>query len=176
MAAPNDTDSLNTPFTDEQMEYLWERDIRLSTHGTEWSRKHIRAYARRATAGFLVLALGVAGAFYAGGRDSAHSREAIVKSGRVVSIFGCNRDFVTVNRLRDVLSRSADFQRAALARGDITQAQFDRAAAYFREQLAGLPPVDCRPSATLITDDPTDIGQVPKPLYPPPKPSPERPH
>lgn len=164
--ANTQTDSSLPPFTDEQLQYLWDRDLRLSSHGTDWSRAHIRSYARRATAGFLILALGLAGAFYTAGHDAVTARDAIVKSGRLVSTAGCNRDYVTVQRLRSVLSRSLDFQRGALARGDITQAQFDRAHVYFKQQLKGLPPVDCRPAATLITDDPSDIGPTPKPLFP----------
>lgn len=170
------------PFTQEQIEWLAARDAtldanreswviareeRLAKHGTDWSRRHVRSYARRATAAFVILALGIGGAFYAGGQDSTQSRRAIVKSGRVVSVSGCNRDYITINRLRSVLARSLDFQRAALNRGDITQDQYDRAVVYFKEQLMGLPPVDCRPSATILTDDPNDIGKVPEPLHPP---------
>lgn len=173
---------MSTPFTQEQIEWLAERDAeldrrrrewideresRLKEHGTDWSRRHIRAYTRRATIGFLILLAGVGGAFYTQGKDRKESNRAIVQSGRVISVSGCNRDYVTVNRLRNVLKRSLDFQRAALQRGDITLDQFSRAQEYFVEQLDGLPQVDCRPSASLITDNPEDLPDIPKPLHPP---------
>lgn len=158
---------MSAPFTQEQLEYLAERDGRLVESCGHGFRKGIKHLRNGALAGFLVLLAGIAGAFYASGHDASQANSAIVKSGRVVSVSGCNRDYVTVNRLRNVLKRSEDFQHAALARGDISLEQFERSRAYFDQQLDGLPQVDCRSSATIITDDPNDIGAVPKPLHPP---------
>src|SRR4051812_25194589 len=74
------------PFTEEQVTYLEEREERLGEHGTAWSRSHLRSYSRRALSGFVILLLGLMGAFYAGGQDARTSRDAIVHSGRYVSV------------------------------------------------------------------------------------------
>lgn len=160
------------PFDEEQLKWLSAREHMLSAHGTAYSRSHLRRYARAATAGFVVAVLGIGGAFYTQGQDRAAAdkaatagREAIVQSGRAVSVSGCNRSFRLTDKLRGILARGQDFQREALKRGDISPETFARATAYYEQQLAELPLPDCREAEEVVTDDPNQPILVPEPLY-----------
>lgn len=155
------------PFTNEQLEYLAERDARIENNLARGFKKGFRHFRNAATVGFVILLAGNIGGWITNTHDADQSRHAVVQSGRVVSVSGCNRDYVTVNRLRNVLLNAKTFQAAALKRGDISAEAFTRTQAYYDAQLAGLPQVDCRSSATILTDDPADLPPVPQPLYPP---------
>lgn len=158
-------DSSAVPFDGAQIEWLVARDAYLDKQREARTARHFKRFRNSALAGFLVLAGGIGGAFYTSQTDSDASRSAIVTSGRAVSVSGCNRDFHTVNTLRGILLRAQAFQAAARERGDITQAAFERGNAYYAEQLAALRPVDCRPSADVVTDDPNKTTHVPVPEH-----------
>jgi hypothetical protein len=160
------------PFTQEQIEWLAEREAVLDAGREGWVRRQFRRFRNQALVGFLILAGGVGAAFAVSAQDQAarhelakDQRHAIVQSGHAVSVAGCNRDYLTIGRLRNVLLASQAFQTAALKRGDITQAQFDRARTFYSAQLAGLPLPDCRDALAVLTDNPKARIVIPTPLH-----------
>lgn len=157
---------MSVPFTNDQLEYLAERDARIEENAGRGMRKGLRHLRNSALVGFLILLGGIGGAITTSQHDSDSSREAVVTSARVVSVDGCNRDFTTITRVRAVLVNAKKFQVAALKRGDISLERYADAIAYYDEQLSGLPLPDCRNAVNVITDDPTKQTQVPDPRYP----------
>lgn len=124
-------------------------------------------WVRRATAGFAALLVGV-GVNSKLDRDRANdSRAALVKSGRIVSVDGCNRDFKLYQSIRQVFQRSLAALSAQHDNGLITDAEFARSKAFYEQQLEQFNPPDCRVTRSLLTDDPERAEQpVPRPLYP----------
>lgn len=159
-------DSSAAPFTQAQTEFLAVREAELEGIRERRNSQHFKRFRNSALAGFLVLAGGIGGSIYASSKDSDEGRSAIVQSGRIVAVDGCNRDFTTIQRLRNVLLASQAFQRRAFEAGRITADQYAEAAGFYQEQLAGLPLPDCRDARTIITDDPNKPKAVPDPKYP----------
>lgn len=128
------------------------------------THNELRRYARGATAAFIGLVLAVGYVGYSNNKDNAESREAIVTSGKVVSVEGCNRDY---NSNLAGLTNAKD-QRAALKRylddGVITDAQYERQIAALDRFEALLKLPDCREVAATLTDDVSNVR------YPPPYP------
>lgn len=159
MAYDGLTERRHSPLTEEQ--------LALISHETEHAvRKGLKHQARRSIIGFLVLLAANIFVWSTGQAQNSDSREAIVQSGKVVSISGCNRDFQTIKSLRGVLISAQTFQIKALERGDISQAQFDRAQTYYDDQLAKLTLPDCRVAGEILTSETDEIPQVPVPLHP----------
>lgn len=138
----------------------------LRKHGTDWSRAHLKRYARAALAGFLILAIGIGGAIYSGDVHSNDARKAVVKSGQAVSVAGCNRDFSTITSLRGILIKSAAFQKAQHDKGKISDEDYKASRDFYRDQLAALPLPDCRLAQHTLSDDPNKPVNVPFPRYP----------
>lgn len=128
--------------------------------------KGLRKWFRGAALAFLFLLGANIFVWQTGKGEAASSRDAIVQSGTVVSIAGCNRDFETIQTLRGVLIASKQFQKAALKRGDITQRQFDQAGVYYKEQLDKLALPNCEAAGSILTEDPDAIPTIPKPKVP----------
>lgn len=108
-----------------------------------------------------------AGVYQLGSDEARKSRAAIVVSGRVVAVEGCNRDFKSLTVARKTL----DAQRAGLKvfvdDGTITQAGYDKSVANLDKLEPLLTAPDCRKVAALLTDDPRDTRFPPPfPLYP----------
>lgn len=160
------------PFTQEQIEWLAEREAALSGLHEKRERAHFHRFRNAALTGFLILVVGLGASFYTQGQDNADGRTAIVQSGRAVSVDGCNRDFVTTERFRNLLLRGQAAQKRALAEGDITQRQYDLGTKFYARELRLTPLPDCRESLEVVTDDPEAEVTVPEPLYasdPPPR-------
>lgn len=149
------------PLTEEQLALI-------STWTTHATKKSLRHYTRNAIIGFLILLASNLYVWIDSNNDSSKQREAIVESGKVVSVAGCNRDFNTITALRGVLTNARSFQDAALKRGDITQAQYGRAQVYYDEQLKALKLPDCRDAEAILTSEKGEVPPAPKPLYPTP--------
>ena len=98
--------------------------------------------------------------------NSFAARRALVTSGNIVSVDGCNRDFKSRVEIRKVLQASKTFQKGALKRGDITRAQYVTTRAFYDQRLKELPLPDCRKSANILTASPDKKLSLPKPLYP----------
>jgi hypothetical protein len=159
--------SLQSPLTQAQLEYLTHQTERAAAKAARGeSRKVLKRYVQGAVVAFLILLTGLGWSLYAQGKDSSEGRTAIVQSGRAISVDGCNRDFRTIGKVRDVFMRSALFLRAQYDRGDITLAAYERGVAYYSQQLATFPLPDCRAALTIVTDDPNATVRVPVPLHP----------
>jgi hypothetical protein len=154
------------PLTREQLDFF--------THQTQRAvDKALGKYMRRAIFGFLILLIGFL--FNAANNEaqwdsirdaSAEGREALVQSGDVIAVDGCNRDFQTIKAIRGVLLASAEFSRANYRSGLISKADLDERLKFYAEQLSGLSLPDCRETQGILTDDPEHPRAVPEPLYP----------
>lgn len=144
-------------------ETMTERQREWINHIALDAARHVQ---RRSLIGFLILLVGVGTTLYVGDKNADEARKAIVDTGRIVSVDGCNRDFQSRKEVREVLQRSKDFQLAALERGDITQAQYKRAVEFYNDRLKGLPLPDCRHAESIVSDDPDEVPAMPKPLHP----------
>lgn len=92
-----------TPLTEEQLNQIG----RETDHA---ARKAVEHYRRRALTGFIVLVLAflASSVFLSREVDERAKQDnristAIVQSGNSVSVTGCNRDFITAQRLQAVL-------------------------------------------------------------------------
>lgn len=136
-------------------------------------RKALWQYGKRAILGYVLLLAGIVIALLmiesdrdTRRADAAQSRHALVVSGRAVSVSGCNRDFRTTKVLRGVLVASKRFNEQRLHRKEVTLEGFNRANAFYNDQLSRLALPDCRDAEHLLTDDPHEpIPQIP-PLFP----------
>lgn len=164
----NALDSSAAPFSTAQLEFLAVREAELEAIRERRNAQHFRRFRTRAVVGFTILLAGVGASFYTQGKDSDEGRTAIVQSGRAVSVSGCNRDFVTTERFRNLLLRGQAAQKRALADGDITQRQYELGTKFYERELRLTPLPDCRESLEVVTDDPDAEIVVPEPLYPTP--------
>ncbi len=146
--------------TQEQLDYFTEQTVKAVEKGTKRGVKH---YRNNALIGFALLVIGL---FYVV-HLADESREAIVKSGRVVSVSGCNRDYHSLTALRGTLMASKKFTINAGKQGVISPAEVAVRVKFYDDQLENLKLPDCRIAAKVVTDDPTKIGDVPVPLHPP---------
>ena len=148
-----------TPLTEEQLAYFSASTKRAVDNA-------LRRFRRSAVAGFLILLLGVGYNLYDTRTASDEGRHAIVQSGRVVAVDGCNRDFRTIGILRAQIIKGKEQIQAYVEDGTITQAAADRQIKATDELLAKYKQPDCRVADKLLTDDPDVKRPVPKPLYP----------
>lgn len=162
METLDDSNFNGHPLTEEQLAYFAESEKR-AVHSA------LLRYRRAAVVGFVVLLLGVGYNIYDVNQRSADGRDALVKSGRVVSVSGCNRDFNSISALRGLLTSARASQREAVKRGDIpapSPAQQTRTDEFYHDQFQKIKLPDCRKAESLLTDDPDDLPAVPRPLYP----------
>lgn len=153
------------PMTSEQLQFFTKQTERAVAKAT-------RRVTQRATAGFLILLIGLGGQYYVGQQDLVARREiaqkqrtAIVHTGNAVAVAGCNRDFISTKALRGLLMSALSQTTAARKRGDISAEQYGRAKSFYTAQLANLPLPDCRPVAHLVSADPNKPTSIPTPLY-----------
>lgn len=129
-------------------------------------RDAVRSAQRRgiriALTGYLILFGGIMAERYVSAHESNAAREAIVQSGTVVAVSGCNERFKDRKEVRAVLIASRDETRR---RKDISPERRAASEAFFTERLAKLPMPDCRKALTILSDDPNKKVTIPKPLY-----------
>lgn len=142
----------------------------------------VRRYAVGATiAFFLLVAASVYSANEAGNsaadartaaktaaKVSADSRVALVASGKVALVTGCNRDFHTQGAFVDLLQRLDKATEANYRAGKSTKEARDAARAFYQPEIRKamrLVP-DCRVVENVLTADPNVPIPVIKPLYP----------
>lgn len=94
------------------------------------------------------------------------SRKAIVKSGDAISVTGCNRDYDTIDTLRDELEKSADRVHRFVREGTLSVAQGERQIAETRDLLKRYKLPDCRQADEILTSNPKAKIVVPKARYP----------
>jgi hypothetical protein len=134
----------------------------------------LKHYRRQATKGFIGLTIGLALALGLQQHDAANqrhegekSRQAIVRSGRFVSVDGCNRSFRFAKNIRGVLITAERESYRAFKAGQITPDRFQTAKAFYIASLAENPLPDCRRAARILTDDPTKVPDAaPTALFP----------
>ncbi len=121
---------------------------------------------RRAALGYFVLMAGVAGTYWNGQTVSKSERDAIVNTGKVVTVAGCNRDFVLITSVLGILSASQAQVELAEKRGVLTAPEAAARVAFFSEQIDKLRLPDCRRSVQILSTDPGRKASVPTPLHP----------
>lgn len=149
----------NEPFTEEQLAAM-SREVQHT------ARKMLHIYVRNAVIGFVILLVANIYVWSTAQTLNSDAREAIVQSGRAVSVDGCNRDFQTINALRGILTAAQSERARALKRGEISPQQFQRAQEFYHQQLANLQLPDCEQSREILTDEKDRAPLVPQPLRP----------
>lgn len=129
-------------------------------------RKAVRKTLLSAFVGYVILFTGTMGVYLNGQHVSGEERTAVVTSGNVVAVDGCNRDYDTVESLRGLLQRAQGQVAAAKDAGEITDRQAEEADAFYVDELQRLKLPDCRRAATTLTDDPDATLPAPSPKYP----------
>lgn len=151
--------------------------VELQRHIDKRIREGIARYRRQAIAGFVILLVGLGLAAHVESkhnsaqrteiRDQAtQSQHAIVSSGDAVAVSDCNRDYNTIDGLRDELERSLIRLDQLEKDGVYThaQAQAGRDSTFDILQRYTLP--DCRLADDVLTANPGKAIIVPKPRYP----------
>jgi hypothetical protein len=164
--ADDSAETPSQPLTREQLDFFTEQTRRAVN-------KALLRYAKRAAVGFLLLFLGFL--FNAWNNEnqweriessSDEARAALVESGDIIAVDGCNRDFETVKALRGVLIASAEFAQNAYNQGIITESDLDQRKRFYAEQLSTLSLADCRKAQGILTDDADHPLKMPAPMYP----------
>lgn len=148
-----EADKLETPppgMTKEQLDYFTLQTHRAVRKATRRDRATNRiAYA--------ILTVGLLVALYIPSHDADKSRRSIVESGTAVAVQACNRDFVDRQNFRATIER---LNEAAKKSHNLT------GQAFYKAVLAVNPPIDCRESEDLLTDDPNAVVPSIPPYYP----------
>ena len=167
--------------TDEDADSIYETlnhaQVAAVFHITEIStrqavKKALKRQRRQALLGFLSLFAGLMIAVAIQQRDSSNAREAIVQSGTVVAVEGCNRDFKQDMRSRRTYVRARNATVAAHRTGLSSQSpgQYRAALAFYDGEIGDIDKdlPDCREDLTIITTDPSSQKKpvIPPPLYP----------
>lgn len=127
--------------------------------------KSLRTYSRRAVIGFALLFAAFTLNVLYSNRIGADARDAVINSGNIVAVSGCNRDFRSAQAVRGVLIASKDFTQQAIKRGTLPPAEAITRLNFYDTQLANLPLPDCRKSASVLTDNPDLSRLAPHPLW-----------
>lgn len=153
------------PTTSERLATLSDDELRARACGSPeaniaWAArlqaKHaLRSYRNSAIVGFLILAIGQGVSTYTNNERLDGQRQAVVDSGNVVTIAGCNRDFKTALGQRQAFYR----QPEQPSQPKLTEAEKDR----IIKALTPLP--DCRHAQDAVTDNPDQTKKPPRPLY-----------
>jgi hypothetical protein len=146
------------PFTDEQLALI---DARTNSA----ARRVLGKYSKAAVVAFAVLVFG--NGFAVSALNDA--RQAVVKSGAVVAVEGCNRDFDTIGVLRAQIVKSKETLKQYLNEGTLTKHQYERAVAETESLLEDYVQPDCRQAQKVITDDPSFSHGAPTPKFVPEK-------
>lgn len=153
--------------TPEQLDYFTEQTRRVVQRERAYDRRRFTRWIRGALVGYFVLFLGILAMYQNGQSTSDSERAAIVQSGRVIAVDGCNRDFKTNERVRNLILAAQELTNQQIAKGKVTPEEAQQARDYYNSQLAGLVLPNCTEAETLLTDDPNAVIDVPTPLKPP---------
>lgn len=142
-------------------------------------KRALKSFSKKATAGFLVLLIGVGVNSYFGQHYNTVARErdakttmrasqAIVRSGNLVAVDGCNREYRSTQGLRDIVSHGADAVKRQHSQGLLTSEQERKSLAFYQELNEKLVLPDCRDAAKILSIDPKKVQTPPaRPLHPP---------
>ncbi len=137
----------------------------------------VREYQRRAAIGFVVLVVGIGGAIYLDGQHNADQRQeiekvsnaqdrAIIHSGDVIAVSGCNRDYNTIDALRDELERQLLRVDALEKDGTLSPRLADASRQSTLELLDRYKLPDCRRADDILTARPGKKVRIPLARYP----------
>ena len=139
------------PMTEDQLDFMSKQSERAAHKAT-------RRTLRSAFVGYVILIAGVLAMYQNGQHVSNGERDAIIRSGTVVSVEGCNRDFADKEQFISLLERlqSASKRSARLQHLKTTDPQVKLALDFYSDEIARakreLP--DCRREQHMLTDDP----------------------
>lgn len=119
----------------------------------------------RHTVAYLFLVAAVSFAISSAQGEGDARRAAIVETGRIVAVDGCNRDFRSLQAIRSVLIAAKAQHNSLLRRKLITKVQHDDAIRFYDVQLRGVELPDCRKSLGILSEDPDKKIATPEPLY-----------
>lgn len=151
--------------------------VELERYVTKRVNDALKRYRNQATVGFALLLLGLVGAFYVDSTHNTDQREqlakeshaaqkSIVRSGDVVAVSGCNRDYNTIDSLRDQLERSLSRIDGLEADGTYSKRQADVARDATRDILKEYQLPDCREADDVLTAKPGKQVAIPVARYP----------
>lgn len=138
----------------------------IAEHTERAATKALRKWRRGAVLAVVLMLASNGYALYSTASDSVTGRKAIVQSGRYISVDGCNRDFVSLTKLRGVLQQARFVVTTNYKRGLYPKSQYKQSLQFYDSQLAELTLPDCRDARRVVTDDPRKIGPIPTPRYP----------
>lgn len=145
--------------TDEQILYFAELNAATA-------RKAARKVRNQALVGYVIVLIAVIVNFGIQQADNDAAQKAIVQSGQVVAVDGCNRDFNTAGLTRGVLMSAKKSVQRQLKAGVATPDQAKRATDFYNDQLQKYQQPDCRPVANILTSNPDAPVKIPVPLHP----------
>lgn len=152
------------PLTSDQLAWVTEQTQHACAKAAATAAQHVQ---RRALVGFIVLLVGIIVAQGIGNRTSSQERAAIVDSGKVVSVDGCNRAFEERLKIRDVFLTSQKIVQVRVDAGKSSSPDNDKEAlAFYKEQLRLFKLPDCRDAEHLLTSDPDKPLPDVEPYYP----------
>jgi len=149
-----------------------------SEAAAEHAARHV---SKRATIGFVILAIGLILTVFVGGQriqDLGRTQRNAIKNtalestaqakraGEVVTIQGCNRDFKSTEKIRALLIRLKQANDISFQMGRITAAQHKVAADFYLDQLKRINLPDCRESIEAFNTNVDSLRPLPQPLYP----------
>lgn len=153
--------------TKEQLDFFTYQTEHAVRKGTSRGVKH---YRNNALVGFMILLVGVGWnirevkhATEVRTKVAAESRDAIVASGRIVAIDGCNRDYADRVKFRNLLLR---LKIATKSNPNSSPEQKKRAVEFYDQELSNYPLIDCRRARNVITSNPDSLRAAPDPYYP----------
>lgn len=151
--------------TYEQLEFFTEQTERAVQKANDFSAAADRRAWRNRMTGFAILFLAFLGNVLYSNHISAESRDQVIRSGDLVAVDGCNRDFRSTTAVRGVLVASKGFIRQSVRRGALSQEEASVRLAFYDSLLDDLPLPDCRKADDVLTDDPDAQVAIPQPLY-----------
>ncbi len=156
---PRDDHDDVPPMTEEQLDYFSEQTRRAV-------RRAVRNYSRGAMIGFLILVGGLGFVQVSQNHENQQAQEALVQSGRVVAVDGCNRDFKQTARIRSLMQRLLAATEEAYDKGQMTADKYAQARAFYQSELDRQVLPDCRKAEQVLSSDPSKPINPPTPLYP----------
>lgn len=126
--------------------------------------REFRNYRRNAAAAFVILTLGIIAAFAIRLDESKQRDAAIVRSGTVIAIDGCNRNYRTIRAARAAIARAALNTKRLEDGGVITPAQAEAARDQYTYALSELRLPDCVATSKILSSDPSRPNSDPVPL------------
>lgn len=152
--------------TSEQLDFFTYQTERAVDKAIAKAEEMDKKRARGRLLGFAALFLiFLANTFYIA-HIGAKSREQVVRSGDIVAVAGCNRDYEDRVAVRGVLLASKEFTVNAFKRLNLSEAEKEARLQFYDDRLAELPLPDCRLADDVLTDDPDSPLVVPEAFYP----------